>query len=83
MNTIKQMSETYLRANRTIEQIRVFANNVWKDFFVYNYEGVHFRIFATKKEAHNSASGDLVKPLAEFKDDLSMKKFLQNFNVSK
>ena len=82
MNTLKQISETYLRANRTIEQIRIFDGHVHKDFFIYNYEGIYFRIFETQKEAESSANGSFLKPLVEFENNLLMEKFLCNFNLT-
>lgn len=41
MNTISQKTVDYLRGSRTIETIDLEGKNV----YVYNYEGIHFRLF--------------------------------------
>jgi len=83
MNTIRQVNERYIRANRTIERVRVFSGDMWKDLFIYNYEGVHFRIFDSESKALDCVSGHCNKPMGEFVNETEMDNFLQNFNLTK
>lgn len=83
MNKIRQIDEKYMRANRTIEKVRVFSGVSWKDFFIYNYEGVHFRVFDSENKALDCASGHCVKPINEFVNEIEVDNFLRNFNLTK
>ncbi|MDO6761062.1 hypothetical protein Q4566_12700 [Tamlana sp. 2_MG-2023] len=47
MNTFKALDVEYLRSSRTIETILVTNKNLSEIFFVYNYEGVSYRVFKT------------------------------------
>ena len=46
MNTFRTINVEYLRPSRTIETVIVSNKNSNKLFFVYNYEGNSFRVFA-------------------------------------
>ena len=45
MNTFLAVHIEYLRASRTIETVLVSNDECSQVFFVYNYEGNHFRVF--------------------------------------
>ena len=45
MNKITLLEVEYLRASRTIETIEVSLDSKAKIYFIYNYEGTHFRLF--------------------------------------
>ncbi len=45
MNNIKIKNTEYLRPSRTIEAILVSNKDLSKIFYVYNYEGVSYRVF--------------------------------------
>ncbi|QXP80187.1 MULTISPECIES: hypothetical protein [Winogradskyella] len=45
MNEYKTIQTEYLRASRTIETVLVSNKNLSDLFFIYNYEGVSFRLF--------------------------------------
>lgn len=45
MNAITLVETYYLRSNRTIESILLKNRHDQKMVYVYNYEGVHFRLF--------------------------------------
>lgn len=47
MNNFKTINTEYLRASRTIETVIVSNENSSAFFFIYNYEGVSFRVFKT------------------------------------
>ena len=73
------INEDYLRANRTIETIQLSNNNLNKTVFVYNYEGVHYRIFENITDAYDVASGEINVPvIAEFKKESESDNFLLN-----
>ncbi len=40
-----QLKIEYLRASRTIETIEVSLGRKSKIYFIYNHEGMHFRLF--------------------------------------
>jgi len=45
MNTFQTINTEYLRASRTLETILVSKKNLSKVFFLYNYEGISYRLF--------------------------------------
>lgn len=45
MNTIKIINTEYLRSNRTIETVIVNQGIKYTVFWIYNFEGIHFRVF--------------------------------------
>lgn len=45
MNTFKAIHLEYLRPSRTIETVLVSNQELSQVFFIYNYEGNHFRVF--------------------------------------
>ncbi|MDO8451797.1 MAG: hypothetical protein Q7S76_02915 [bacterium] len=47
MNRITLLDTNYLRPNRTIDSILLSNKKDRKLVFVYNYEGVHFRLFVS------------------------------------
>ncbi len=84
MNIITQISGNYLRVDRSVEEIVVSNNRSQKTFFVYNFEGVHYRIFESKKDAFKCADGNTsIKPLQEFKDESALDSFLESLDIFK
>jgi len=84
MNTITQTGENYLRADRSVEEIVVSNNRSQKTLFVYNFEGVHYRIFESEKDAFKCVDGDTsIKPLQEFKDESALDNFLESLDIFK
>ncbi|WP_299382462.1 hypothetical protein [uncultured Lacinutrix sp.] len=47
MNNFETINTEYLRASRTIETVIVSNENSSTLFFIYNYEGISFRVFKT------------------------------------
>ena len=45
MNTFQAIHVEYLRPSRTIETVLVSKDELSQVFFIYNYEGNHFRVF--------------------------------------
>ena len=79
MNKIQLIDEDYLRANRTIETIQLSNNGLSKMVFIYNYEGVHYRVFDNIADAYDVASGEMsVLVIAEFEKESELDNFLEN-----
>ncbi len=53
MNDYKTLQTEYIRASRTIEMVLVSNKNLSGVFFVYNYEGISFRVFKTHLDLVN------------------------------
>ncbi|TVR16482.1 MAG: hypothetical protein EA391_07890 [Balneolaceae bacterium] len=49
MNTLTQQNCHYLTPNKTIETISVSNGVKAKTLFIYNYQGISFRVFASKQ----------------------------------
>jgi len=78
MNTIKMTNTRYLQPNRTIETILIANDGRSKTFFVFNYGGVHFRVFKNIFDAHESADGNAnIKLVAEFMHEKDLDNFLE------
>jgi hypothetical protein len=45
MNTITTIDTEYLRANRSVDSVLVTNGNLCKTLWIYNFEGIHFRVF--------------------------------------
>ena len=77
MNTFSSIESYYIRADRTIEHI-LLTNNEGKQkvIFVYNYEGVHFKVFADVMELTKFLSGEKCNILAEYTTDRGLDKYL-------
>jgi len=72
------MDVEYLRADRTIETIQLSNNGFAKMVFVFNYEGVHYRIFEDIADAYKVASGETdIKVFAEFTKESELDNFLE------
>ena len=53
MNKYQTIETEYLRASRTIETVLVSRKNLSDLFFIYNYEGISFRVFKTHLDLIN------------------------------
>jgi hypothetical protein len=53
MNEYRTIQTEYLRASRTIETVLVSNKNLSDLFFIYNYEGISFRVFKTHVDLIN------------------------------
>lgn len=53
MNTFEAIHVEYLRSSRTIETVLVLNKNLSQLFFIYNYEGYHFRVFTNHLDLIN------------------------------
>ena len=78
MNEIRQNRTHYIRPSRTIEYLEISSGKIRHSYFVYNYEGVHFRFFENET-ALNSFLKHGVEPCQSFGDESELDDFLQNF----
>ena len=70
---------TYIRPNITIETItHTNPNQPQKTAYVYNYQGVHYRVFSTQKDLEHFLQDMPAPILAEFEDDMELDDFLLN-----
>ncbi len=85
MNNIKALQVEYLRPNRTIETILITDRddeNLSKLVYVYNYEGVHFRVFNEIAEIASFLNGNYdYELLAEYSTERGLDNFLERFKL--
>lgn len=79
MNQLKTIKTEYLRPSRTIETVLVSNRKLSEVIFVYNYEGISFRVFEShlklmdffqdkcESDYHFSTENELDGFLFEFK----------------
>ena len=78
MNTITLLDTDYLRPNRTIESILLSNNKGEKLVFVYNYEGVHFRLFLSLSQLIDFFNKDGASSF-EFENENKLDRALEMF----
>lgn len=81
MNIIKTIDTDYLRSNRTIDTILVNQGLISKIFWVYNFEGIHFRIFEKLFDVHNFLNNSFEAKYS-FDNEKELDDFLLNFHLS-
>lgn len=79
MNTITLLDTNYLRPNRTIESILLTRGEDTKLVFVYNYEGVHFRLFLSLIQMVDFLS-ERIEPSLCFGNDRDLDRVLEKIN---
>ncbi len=47
MNKITPLEVEYIRSSRTIETIEFSQGDKFKILYIYNYEGIHYRLFGS------------------------------------
>lgn len=86
MNNIEAIQVEYLRPSRTIETILITDRddeNLSKLVYVYNYEGVHFRVFNEIVELASFLNGNhKYKLLAEYSTEKGLNNFLERFKLN-
>jgi hypothetical protein len=85
MNNIKAIQVEYLKPNRTIETILITDRDdekLSKLIYVYNYEGVHFKVFNEIMELTSFLNGNHnYELLAEYSTDRGLDNFLERFKL--
>jgi YHS domain-containing protein len=71
---------THLRPNITVETITITnPNQSSKTLYVYNYKGVHYRVFSTQKHLENFLENIPAPILADFTSETALEAFLINY----
>jgi len=71
---------THLRPNITIETITLTnPHQSPKTLYVYNYKGVHYRVFSTQKHLENFLENIPAPILADFTNESDLDAFLTRF----
>ncbi len=81
MNSIKTINTEYLRSSRTIDTVLVTHLNTEKVFFVYNYEGISFRLFTSHVNLINFFADDFTEGDFHFEDEEELDLFLSNVDL--
>jgi len=84
MNTIETLQTNYLnRACRTIDTILLTnEQKEMKVVYMYNYEGIHYRIFENILELSKFLAGNEYTVLKEYSHDRWVDMFLEKYQFS-
>ena len=80
MNEISNQKVFYFRASRTLEIFFVAYEQKHKIFFLYNYEGMHYRLFENKEEVRKFFNYEDSEYLS-FEDEEELDFYLLNYNI--
>ncbi|MGV3597483.1 MAG: hypothetical protein ACO1PI_06400 [Bacteroidota bacterium] len=83
MNTFKVIEVDYLRPNKTIETIFVSSKekNSNKILYVYNFEGVYFRLFENILDLFFFLADKSCNMLKEFSSDEELDNYLSKMEM--
>ncbi len=79
-NLIRAIETDYIRPSRTIETILISKEKKEKVVYVYNYEGVHFRLFSDILELIKFFNNENSE-FQCFENDNDLDNFLFNVNI--
>ncbi|WP_020404563.1 hypothetical protein [Gracilimonas tropica] len=57
MNKVKQIGYSYIRSDISVETVQLTMDDKRKTFWVYNYQGISYRLFKSKKELNKFLKG--------------------------
>ena len=80
MNDINILKTIEIRASRTLDMLSVSDKNKRKLLFLYNYEGIHYRLFDCKMEVRKFFNCEDATFL-EFEDDKALDFYLLNCQI--
>lgn len=80
MNDINILKTIEIRASRTLDMLSVSDKNKRKLLFLYNYEGIHYRLFDCKIEVRKFFNCENATFL-EFEDDEALDFYLLNCQI--
>ena len=81
MNTITLLDTNYLHANRTIESYLLSNKKDEKLVFIYNYKGVHFRLFLSLSQLMDFFN-EKGKSSFEFGNENKLDRVLEKLNFN-
>lgn len=80
MNRIHALDTEYLRPDRTIETILVQQGDESKVFWIYNFEGIHFRVFEKLLDVHHFLNDATEAPYS-FSNEEELDEFLWDLRL--
>lgn len=81
MNNFNVIQTEYLRSDKTIETILITDKKYSKLIYVYNYEGLHFRVFNEILELSKCLQGISHNLLTECTTENELDDFLQHLQI--
>jgi hypothetical protein len=83
MNSIQTIHTQYIRyANRSLDTVKVVSEmGQEKTLWIYNFEGIHFRVFGSEKEAWNLLDNKADDCLIDFDKEEELERFLVEIEV--
>ena len=76
MNQIRALATEYIKPSTTIEVILVSTQTKGRVFYVYNYEGYHYRLFENILDLIAFFEGEN-PPYLEFNTDVEINRYLE------
>lgn len=80
MNNIKTIDSEYIRSNRSIDTILVSKGNSCKTLWIYNFEGVHYRVFENLLDIFGFLN-NVTEPKYDFENEIELDNFLLNYRI--
>lgn len=81
MNDVNTLKTIEIRTYRTLDVLDISYKNKRKLLFLYNYEGIHYRLFDCKVELRKFFNRESAKFL-EFEDDETLDNYLLNYKIN-
>lgn len=81
MNKIETIDTEYIRPNRTIETVLLKRNQSNKLVWVYNYKGIHYRVFENLIDVLHFFNNSF-EPKYSFENEIELDNFLMKYNLS-
>lgn len=79
MNQIEVLDTDYIRyASRSIDHLFVSNTNKRIELWIYNYEGQHFRVFDSVKNAMQHINYSSANSLIDFNNEADLDSYLLN-----
>lgn len=80
MNIIQTIDTEYLRSDRTIDTVLINRGSKSKTLWIYNSQGVHFRVFENLLDVHNFLSNSFEAKFS-FDQEEALDSFLLNYPI--
>lgn len=80
MNKIQTIDTEYLRSDRSIDTIIVSQGVISKAFWIYNFEGIHFRVFDNFLDIHYFLNNSFETEYS-FESEIELDNFLLNLHL--
>jgi hypothetical protein len=83
MNTLETLHTQYIRfANRSLETVKVVSEiGHEKTLWIYNFEGVHFRVFEAELDAWKLIDNHGDRSIRDFDTEADLDRFLITLEI--